>query len=32
MIKAENLKHQGGNITLTSPDYSDDIALKIIAQ
>ena len=30
VMKAEKIKHYGGEITLTSPDYSEDIALKII--
>lgn len=32
VVKAEKTDHSGGDITLTSPVYSEDIALKIIAQ
>lgn len=32
VIKAEKVKHTGGVITLTSPDFSEDIALKITRQ
>lgn len=32
VIKSETLKHPGGEITLNSPEYSDDIALKIVSQ
>lgn len=28
--KAENLDHRGGQITLSSPTYSEDIALKVV--
>lgn len=31
-LKSETLKHSGGTITLTSPDFSEDIALKITLQ
>ena len=27
--KAENLEHDGGQVTLTSPEYKDDVALRI---
>jgi hypothetical protein len=30
VMKTEKIKHSGGEITLMSPDYSEDIALKII--
>jgi hypothetical protein len=31
-LKTEKLKHSGGTVTLISPDFSEDIALKIILQ
>lgn len=32
VIKSETVKHTGGEITVNSPEYKDDIALKIISQ
>jgi hypothetical protein len=32
VMKTQKIEHSGGDITLKSPDYSDDIALKIIAR
>jgi hypothetical protein len=32
IVRSESLKHSGGELSMTSPDFRDDIALKIIAQ
>lgn len=32
VIKSEKVKHHGGDLALTSPEFSEDIALKIMIQ